>query len=116
MNNESLRSAKKIVQKHELTKFISNMISDDPAVRPSIREVNDFLTVEQLLFTDENKITIRDLGINDDLEASERSISNDLKRRAEVFEHCPFSTVNILSSINHLTSYEELSKAGKDKI
>ena len=113
VDNEILRRAKKIVQEHELTRFISNMISDNPTTRPSIRQVEEFLDLQRFMFTDfVDKITTKDLGINNDLEVTESCISNDVKRRAETFAHCPFSNVNLMSSINHVTSYEELSKAG----
>ena len=88
------------------------MISDDPKVRPNIMEVKQFLTLHQGIIVNEGKIMAKDLGINDDLEMIERSISNDLKRRADVFEQCPFSAVNIVDSLKHLNSFEELSKAG----
>ena len=88
------------------------MIADDPKKRPSIEEIEEFLTIQRATQSRDRKITAKDLGIKDDLQIIERSISNDVKRRAEKFEHCPFSRVNIMNSLNHLTSYEELSKAG----
>ena len=74
--------------------------------------MKQFLSLQRFAFADEKKISAKDLGIDDDLEVIQSSVDKDVKKRALKFEHSPFSAVNIMNSFNHLTSYEELSKAG----
>ena len=88
------------------------MISVDPANRPNIDQVKEYLAQHHINFSDERKITAEELGISDDLVILETSFLKDVKKRAEKFEHCPFSAVNFMNSFDHLTPYEELSNAG----
>ena len=114
VDNKILQIAKKKIQENELVRFIARMISDNPAKRPSIEEVEDFLGGQKYSNkSTERKITAKDLGINKDLQVIRRtSISEDVKRRADKFKQNPFSNVKIMNSLHHLSSYAELSKAG----
>ena len=93
------------------------MICDDPKSRPSIDDVARFiLSHRDSALDDLKKLSGKDLGIDEDLEAlcNEGSqIASDAKKRANKFVKCPFSRVDIFNSLNHLTSYAELSQATK---
>lgn len=89
------------------------MISDDPKERPSIKQIEQFLMRQRDSYSGDGKISAEDLGIMEDLEVLDgSSIAEDAKRRADKFKNSPFSTVNIMNSFNHLSSYAELAKGG----
>ena len=89
------------------------MIADDPKRRPSIKQIEQFLICKGNSYSEDRKITAEDLGIAEDLEVLDGcSIAEDAERRANKFKNCPFSTVNIMNSFYHLSSYAELSKTG----
>jgi len=91
------------------------MISDDPNSRPSIDKVAAFIRSHRYDTIDDLKrLSAKDLGINEDLQCIEGSqIASDAKKRANKFMNCPFSRVDIMNSIENLTSYAELSKGTK---
>lgn len=110
-----MRSAKRIAHTNDLIDFISKMISDDPNSRPSIDNVAGFIRSHRYDTIDDLKrLSAKDLGINEDLKSIEGSqIASDAKKRANKFMNCPFSRVDIMNSIENLTSYAELSKGTK---
>ena len=110
-----MRSAKRIAHTNDLIDFISKMISDDPNSRPSIDNVGAFIRSHRYDTIDDLKrLSAKDLGINEDLQSIEGSrIASDAKKRANKFMNCPFSRVDIMNSIENLTSYAELSKGTK---